>query len=190
MPLRSVIHRLVGRGNAYSAIRRVRMWSRRKRWGLRHVHPTAWLHHTVYVRTDLVAGPYAFMGPRCTIMRGVVLERYATLGPEVAIFGADHFYDKPGIPCFFSGRPPQVQTVIGADAWIGFGVFIKQGVRIGRGAIIGARAVVTKDVPPYEIWGGVPARKIGERFPSQADRERHDAMLDGPLVEPAWPDPL
>jgi carbonic anhydrase/acetyltransferase-like protein (isoleucine patch superfamily) len=57
------------------------------------------------------------------------------------------------------------------------------GVRIGRGAIVGAGAVVTKDVPPYEIYAGVPARKIGERFSDPADREIHDRMLESPPSE-------
>jgi serine acetyltransferase len=47
---------------------------------------------------------------------------------------------------------------------------------------VGAGAVVTKDVEPYAIVGGVPARKIGERFPNPEDRERHDRMLNGPVI--------
>ncbi len=54
--------------------------------------------------------------------------------------------------------------IIGNDVWIGFEVVIMAGVHIGDGAIIGARAVVTKDVPPYTIVGGVPAREIRKRF--------------------------
>ena len=54
--------------------------------------------------------------------------------------------------------------VIGNDVWIGFEAVILSGVTIGDGAIIGARAVVTKDVPPYTIVGGVPARPIRKRF--------------------------
>lgn len=54
--------------------------------------------------------------------------------------------------------------VIGNDVWIGFEVVIMAGVHIGNGAIIGARAVVTKDVAPYMIVGGVPARAIRKRF--------------------------
>ena len=53
---------------------------------------------------------------------------------------------------------------IGNDVWIGFESVIMQGVRIGDGAIIGSRAVVTKDVPPYAIVGGVPAKLIKKRF--------------------------
>ena len=54
--------------------------------------------------------------------------------------------------------------VIGNDVWIGYEAVIMAGVTIGDGAIIGTRAVVTKDVPPYTIVGGVPAKEIRKRF--------------------------
>lgn len=54
--------------------------------------------------------------------------------------------------------------VVGNDAWIGYEAVVLSGVTIGDGAIIGARSVVTKDVPPYTIAGGVPARPIRRRF--------------------------
>ena len=55
--------------------------------------------------------------------------------------------------------------VIGNDVWIGYEAVILAGVTIGDGAIIGTRAVVTKDVPPYTVVGGVPAKPIRKRFP-------------------------
>ena len=54
--------------------------------------------------------------------------------------------------------------VIGNDVWIGYEAVIMSGVTIGDGAIIGARAVVTKNVPPYTIVGGIPAKTIRKRF--------------------------
>jgi virginiamycin A acetyltransferase len=54
--------------------------------------------------------------------------------------------------------------VIGNDVWIGYEAVVMQGVRIGDGAVIGSRAVVTKDVPPYSIVGGIPAKVISKRF--------------------------
>jgi len=54
--------------------------------------------------------------------------------------------------------------VVGSDVWIGYEAVILAGVTIGDGAVIGARAVVTRDVPPYTIVGGVPARTIRRRF--------------------------
>ena len=61
--------------------------------------------------------------------------------------------------------------VVGSDVWIGYEAVILAGVTIGDGAIIGARAVVTRDVPPYTIVGGVPAKPIRKRF-SEATVER------------------
>lgn len=55
-------------------------------------------------------------------------------------------------------------SILGNDVWIGQGASIMEGVTIGDGAVIAAKAVVTHDVPPYAIWGGVPARHIRYRF--------------------------
>lgn len=63
--------------------------------------------------------------------------------------------------------------IIGNDVWIGYEAVIMAGVTIGDGAIIGTRAVVTKDVPPYTIVGGVPAKPIRKRF----DNETLDELL-------------
>lgn len=60
---------------------------------------------------------------------------------------------------------------IGNDVWIGDGVFIKNGIRVGDGAIIGARSVVTKDVPPYAIVAGVPAKILRYRFDEHTRKE-------------------
>ena len=60
--------------------------------------------------------------------------------------------------------PPSKITIIGNDVWIGARVIVKQGVTIGDGAVIASGAVVTKDVPPYAIVGGVPANIIRYRF--------------------------
>lgn len=58
--------------------------------------------------------------------------------------------------------------VVGNDVWIGYEAVILSGVTIGDGAVIGARAVVTKDVPPYTIVGGVPAKPIKKRFSDES----------------------
>jgi acetyltransferase-like isoleucine patch superfamily enzyme len=56
-----------------------------------------------------------------------------------------------------------VAITVERDVWLGVNVVVLKGVTIGEGAVVGAGAVVTKSIPPFEIWGGVPARKIGER---------------------------
>lgn len=58
--------------------------------------------------------------------------------------------------------------MIGNDVWIGYEAVVMQGVTIGDGAIIGARSLVTKDVPPYTIVGGSPAKEIRKRFDEAA----------------------
>ena len=60
--------------------------------------------------------------------------------------------------------PLKGDTVVGNDVWIGYEAVVLSGVTIGDGAVIGTRAVVTKDVPPYTIVGGVPAKPIRKRF--------------------------
>lgn len=67
--------------------------------------------------------------------------------------------------------------VVGNDVWIGYEAVIMSGVHIGDGAIIGTRALVTKDVPPYAIVGGVPARVIRKRF--------EDSVIDD-LIKIKW----
>jgi hypothetical protein len=56
------------------------------------------------------------------------------------------------------------RIVIGNDVWIGYGVFLRRGIRIGDGAVVAAHAVVVEDVPPYSVVAGVPARVIRRRF--------------------------
>lgn len=63
-----------------------------------------------------------------------------------------------------SSRDNKGDIIIGSDVWIGYEAVILAGVTIGDGAIIGSRAVVTKDVPPYTIVGGIPAKPMRKRF--------------------------
>lgn len=167
---------------SYKLARHLLMMFRRWRFGLRHVHHTFYMACDSNVAPDLVAHEYSFINIGCNLGPKVELGRYSMIGPYVNVVGNDHVTTLPGVPIIFSGRPNQKPTIIEADVWVGLGAIIMAGVRIGRGAIIGAGSVVTKSVPPYEIHAGVPAKKIGERFADHADRVRHDALLDGPVV--------
>jgi virginiamycin A acetyltransferase len=77
------------------------------------------------------------------------------------IFFEDWELDKKDVAAAWDNKG---DIVIGNDVWIGYEAVILAGVHIGDGAIVGARAVVTKDVPPYTVVGGVPAREIKKRF--------------------------
>ena len=153
---------------------------KRWRYRLKNVHSTFYMVGKSSVSRDLIAHEYSFINAGCRIGPKVEFGPYVMLGPRVAIAGDDHVFDRPGMPIIFAGRPELDKTVLEADSWVGFGAIIMAGVRLGRGAIVAAGAVVTQNVPPYEIHGGVPARKIGERFTDPEERARHDEMLDQP----------
>lgn len=144
---------------------------------LRHVDSTASIHRTAHVSSDLVAHQYVYVGPECQLSPMVQIGAYSLLAPRVAVVGGDHLTEMVGIPMQFSGRPVQARTTIGRDVWIGYGAVISRGVTIGEGAIVGAGSVVTKDIPDYEVWAGVPARKIRDRFDVDV-RAKHRAGLD------------
>ena len=77
------------------------------------------------------------------------------------LFYEDWELDKANVASAWDNKG---DIVIGNDVWIGYEAVIMAGVHIGDGAIIGTRAVVTKDVPPYTIVGGIPAKEIRKRF--------------------------
>jgi acetyltransferase-like isoleucine patch superfamily enzyme len=111
----------------------------------------------------------------------VQVGKYTMFGPGVSIVGYDHRFDQPGLPIIFSGRPFLKETVIGDDVWIGCNAIVLAGCTVGRGSVVAAGAVVTKDVPEYSIVAGVPASMICRRFESDDDRIIHDKML---LMDP------
>jgi acetyltransferase-like isoleucine patch superfamily enzyme len=164
-------------GALYRLLRASRNRSVITRKRLSGVHPTASIHSSSHVARDLVAHEYAFVGHDCWIGPMTEIGAYSMFAPRVAVVGDDHFTDRVGTPIQFTGRPPQSRTMIGRDAWVGYGSIIIRGVNIGEGAIIAAGSVVTRDVPEYEIWAGVPARRIRDRF-SAAERQEHRAILD------------
>ena len=73
---------------------------------------------------------------------------------------SSHNVESTFLPMNQQGSLPKQKVIIGDDVWIGTRVIILPGVRVGTGSIIGAGAVVTKDVPDYAIVGGVPAKII------------------------------
>lgn len=162
----------------YDFVRSTIMFIKRIWYGLHRVDKTFYMRGNSFIHRDFVAGPYSFVNYGCHIGPRVELGSYAMLGPRVAIVGGDHVTHLAGTPMIFAGRPTLLPTVIGADAWVGYGAVVMAGVTIGRGAIVAAHAVVTKDVPPYEIHAGVPAHKIADRFESADDIARHDRMLN------------
>lgn len=177
-------------GRLYRTLRGVRNRAIIARKRLAQADPTAYIHPSSHVATDLVAGPYVFIGRNCSIPPLVTIGKYTMLASKVALVGDDHNWHEPGIPMQFSGRPAQQKTRIGADAWLGHGVTVRRGVTIGDGSIIAAGAVVTKDVPAFEVWAGVPAERIRTRFKDSTDRAEHERMLRNPTFTPQFAERL
>lgn len=128
-------------------------------------------------------GSFSYVGKNC-VLNNVKIGRFCSIGSDVHVVAANHptsgfistspvFYSK-GNQCglSFTGQDafPEHKSVmgyfaiIGNDVWIGEHVYILGGVTIGSGAVIALGSVVTKDVPPYAIVAGVPARIIRYRF--------------------------
>lgn len=105
----------------------------------------------------------------------VVIGKYCSFAPEVKIIASGEHNAKAvstfPFYAYILNRGPERDTlskghvVIGNDVWIGYGATVMSGVTIGDGAIVAARALVTRDVPPYAVVGGVPAKIIKNRFP-------------------------
>jgi acetyltransferase-like isoleucine patch superfamily enzyme len=160
------------------------------KYGSKNVHPTFYISPKCKISPDLIAHEYGFIGGECRIGPKVELGKYVMFAPNVAIVGADHIFDKSGLPMIFSGRPELKPTIVESDVWIGYGTIIIAGVKIGRGSIVAAGTVVTRNIPPYEIWGGIPAQKISERFKSEQQRQEHDVMLNGSAIKGQFCKPI
>ena len=149
--------------------------------GMNQIHPNATF--SGYMGYGSYVGPDSVISGR--------IGRFTSIAPRVRCNVGKHPYTYPYVttaPCFFSLNSNHSQNggtfatsqkfnelayvdndrkwviSIGNDCWIGEGAFIVGGVSIGDGAVVLAHAVVTKDVPPYAIVGGVPAKIIGYRY--------------------------
>jgi maltose O-acetyltransferase len=109
----------------------------------------------------ITIGDHFYANAFCHVLGEIEIGNDVMLGPKVVIWGRDHGFRKNEI---MRTQPRMKQKIIIMDdVWIGAGAIILKGVTIGTGAVVAAGAVVTKDVEPYSIVAGVPAKKIGER---------------------------
>ena len=108
-------------------------------------------------------GDNSGIGENCQIPDNTKIGRDVMMGPDVLIVGKNHNYEDLKIPMRLQGAKEAAPVIIGDDTWIGARVIILPGVNIGEGAIVGAGAVVTKDIPPYAICAGNPARIVKYR---------------------------
>ena len=112
----------------------------------------------------LKIGDNSGVGINCEIYGPVTIGENVMMGPEVVIYTAGHKHDRTDIPMEQQGDDGVKPVEIGNDVWIGRRVIILPGVKIGNGCIIGAGAVVTKDIPDYSVAVGVPAQVVKNRL--------------------------
>lgn len=105
---------------------------------------------------------WAAIGNIAVATGGITMHKYAAATRGTVLNTVNHIYEDPDIPLRLQGIE-LAPIVIEEDAWIGNNSYVGPGVTIGRGAIVAANSMVTKDVPPYTIVGGVPARPIRRR---------------------------
>ena len=128
------------------------------------------------ILNNVFIGKYSYIGHKCSINE-CEIGNMCSIAGECVIGGSAHpikwvstspvFHAEHNVlEKYFGNKHFKVRTktIIGNDVWLGSRVMIKGGVHIGNGVVIGMGSVVTKDIPPYEIWAGNPAHKIRDRF--------------------------
>lgn len=136
-----------------------------------------WAKHSITIGDNFYIGKFSQIECDAEIGNNVMMANC------VALVGRyDHNYMQIGIPTRLASRIADKdynwkglneKVIISDDVWIGYGSIILSGVRIGQGSIIAAGSLVTKDVEPFSIYGGVPAKKIKDRFESEEDLKEH-----------------
>lgn len=132
-----------------------------------HLHRNCKLYPFVTIQGNgcLEMGQNSFIGSFSIIgvNKSITIGENVMIAQAVSIRDTDHVFSSTEKPMMRQGIVTS-PIVIQDDVWIGHGAVITKGVTIGKGAIIAANAVVTKDVEPYAIYGGVPAKKIKSRI--------------------------
>lgn len=135
---------------------------------LRHALPAFGAGNETDSKIYVGDGSDVWIGGGCQINWGSRLTRvrigdHVMVGPEVLVIGQLHRTESTSHPMVSQGAYTKPVTVIEDDVWVGARAIVMPGVRIGRGSIVGAGAVVTKDVAPFTVVAGVPARFVSQR---------------------------
>lgn len=142
------------------------------------VHKTAAIEGGSQI-VDSTMGRHSFCGYDCVLLN-VDIGSFCSIADNVYVGGSAHpMHFVSTSPVFLSHRDSvkakfskhdyhhMPRTRIGNDVWIGYGARIKAGISVGNGAVVGMGAVLTRDVAPYTVVGGNPAREIKSRFPEE-----------------------
>lgn len=134
---------------------------------------------TSFAKFDIKIGNRVQFGLNCNVSANVHFGNNILMASNVSFVGRkDHGFEIPGQFIWDTEGDRKGITIIEDDVWLGDSVIICGPLKIGRGSIVAAGAVVTKDIPECEIWGGVPARKISDRFKTAEEKRIHLGFLD------------
>ncbi len=125
------------------------------------------IQRKVILSSRVSIGERSGIGMNSVVNGPVTIGKYVNIGEELRIITRNHRFDRTDIPMQEQGYSEEKEVVIGDDVWIGHRVMILPGVHIGNGCVIGAGAVVTRDIPDYAVAGGVPAKVIRSRKAEQ-----------------------
>lgn len=131
---------------------------------LKHCGKDANIERNAFFTPDVSVGDRSSIGVDCEVYGPVTIGNDVMMGPECVIYTSGHRYDRTDITMIEQGSSDVKPVSIGDDTWLGRRVMIMPGVKIGKGCVIGAGAVVTKDIPDYSVAGGVPAKVIKSRI--------------------------
>jgi len=138
-------------------------------------------------RRHIILGDHVGIGSHCKVLCDLRIGNKVLVADTVAFLNSDdHLYHKVGLAIWDSGRGDAGRVIVEDDVWIGLGAVVLTPVRIGRGAIVAAGSVVVKDVAPYSIVGGVPARLLKMRFSPEQIAE-HENILQAETASALLP---
>ena len=140
----------------------------------------------IWARGSINIGDNFYIGRDSQIETDCEIGNNVIFANKVAVVGKyDHNYQKIGLPIrlaprirdsFYKWKGIDQLTVVEDDVWVGYGAIIMSGITLGKGSIIAAGSVVTKNTESYFIYGGNPAKKISPRFDSVEDLEKHISL--------------
>lgn len=113
--------------------------------------------------SGIAIGAHSGIGAHGFVSRGTRIGAHVMIGPEVLILTNNHRFSSLDLPMAEQGYSPQKPVTIGDDVWIGARVILLPGVTVGSGSVVGAGAVVAKDVPAGVVVAGNPARIVRRR---------------------------
>ena len=141
-----------------------------------------WGYHWNIWRSAVKVGHFVYLGSGTHIFYPTVIGDLCLIAQDTHFVGNDHGIEEVGVPMRIASPKEDSRksiTIIESEVWIGQRSIIFAGVKVGRGAIVAAGSIVTKDVQPYTIVAGTPAKIIRKRFHNQEDQDRHINELYG-----------